>query len=326
MGVKSMSILALVLAGGEGARLHPLTAEHSKPALPFAGGRRIVDFVLSNLVNSDISSIYVLAQYKPQSLVRHIDIVWRKASRDREYSVNVVLPRSDAERFLGTADAVFRNLHLVERHRPDLVAVFAADHIYRMDLRQMVDFHVARGADVSVAAVPVPIQSASSFGVIVSDHDGRIRDFQEKPEHPAPLPPEPTRAFASMGNYLFNPGRLVDMLQEAKARGGTDFGKHVLPPAAQNHRSFAYDFSSNHVPGLRPHEERSYWRDVGTLEAYAAARRDVTGPEPRFSLANAEWPIRGGTRDPALPERSLHRSSQTKARVREELVLSHKQA
>jgi len=169
--------------------------------------------------------------------------------------------------------------------------VFAADHVYRMDVRQMVDFHIARAAEVTVAAVPVPIHEASSFGVIVADHRGQVREFQEKPQQPTPLPTDPGSAFASMGNYLFDPAVLVEMLQRLTRGGGTDFGKHVLPFAARDRRTFAYDFSNNRVPGLRPSEERSYWRDVGTLAAYEAALRDALGQKPRFCLTNAKWPI-----------------------------------
>ena len=285
----SKNILAIVLAGGEGSRLRPLTADHAKPALPFAGGCRIVDFVLSNLINSEISSIYLLAQYKPDSLMRHVRDVWQ--TRREAFRINLVVPEARNGPFLGTAHAVFRNLHLIERDRPDIVAVFAADHVYRMDVRQMVDFHIARAAEVTVAAVPVPIHEASSFGVIVADRSGRIRDFQEKPQRPVSLPTDPCSVFASMGNYLFNPDVLVEMLHRTTSEGGIDFGRHVLPCAAQGRRAFAYDFSNNHVPGLRSYEERTYWRDVGTLAAYEAALRDVRGEKPRFCLANAKWPI-----------------------------------
>lgn len=286
-------ILALVLAGGEGSRLYPLTAEHAKPALPFAGSYRIVDFVLSNLLNSGISSIYVLAQYKPQSLVQHIRAAWAFSPEDSDRFVRVVLPKTGAEpaSFEGTADAVYQNRHLVERHGPHLVAVFAADHVYRMDVRQMVRFHAERNADVSIAAIPVPVERASRFGIIGTDADGRVTDFQEKPERPTPIPADPGRAYASMGNYLFGPRVLAELLQQAHRHRETDFGRHVLPRVRCSHRVFAYDFASNHVPGVLPHEERGYWRDIGTIEAYTAARQDISGLKPRFSLANHEWPI-----------------------------------
>jgi len=287
-------ILALVLAGGNGTRLQPLTAEHAKPALPLARGYRIIDFVLSNLVNSKISLIYVLAQYKPASLIEHIRAAWWVPSRTRpEYEITVLLPRAyrPGDSFAGTADAVYQNLDLLERHRPDLVAVFAADHVYRMDVRQMVEFHLRRNAEVSVAAVPVPLENGSRFGIMAADADGWIRDFQEKPSRPAPMPGDPRRAYASMGNYLFNPNTLSALLEDAGRRGDFDFGRHILPRAVRSSRVLAYDFGSNNVPGTQPHEERSYWRDIGTLDAYRAAQRDVLGPLPRFSLVNPEWPI-----------------------------------
>jgi glucose-1-phosphate adenylyltransferase len=288
-----MKILALVLAGGEGTRLHPLTAEHAKPAVPFVNGYRIVDFVLSNLVNSKISTIYVLAQYKPQSLIKHVETTWAPWSGSR---IQVVLPRSDnvANQFKGTADAVYQNLALVERHRPDLVAVFAADHVYRMDVRQMVDSHWEREADVTVAAVPVPLESAPSFGVIATDVDGCITEFQEKPALPATIPTNPARAYASMGNYLFDSDVLAGVLEAAKRDGGTDFGRDIMPRLPHCCRVFAYDFASNDVPGIQPYEEPGYWRDVGTIDALAAAQSDVSGSQPRFNLWNPQWPIRSG--------------------------------
>src|ERR671915_654359 len=182
-----MKIVALVLAGGEGTRLYPLTADHAKPALPFANGYRIVDFVLSNLVNSDISTIYVLAQYKPESLMRHIAATWTPRFAESEGAIKVLLPRSNRQLFRGTADAVHQYLDLIQTHAPDLVAVFAADHVYRMDVRQMADFHRARHADATVAAVTVPLEKASSFGIISAERDGKVREFQEKPHNPTPI-------------------------------------------------------------------------------------------------------------------------------------------
>ncbi|MCW5659978.1 MAG: NTP transferase domain-containing protein [Burkholderiaceae bacterium] len=287
-------VLALVLAGGNGTRLHPLTAEDAKPALHFAAGHRIVDFVLSNLVNSGISSIYVLAQYKPRSLVEHIRTAWAPW-QDAEGVIEVVLPAADRETgaFKGTSDAVYQNLHLIQRHRPDLVAIFAADHVYRMDVRQMARFHQETDAEISIAAVPVPIEEATQFGIIAAARDGRVEEFQEKPLRAAPMPADPSRAYASMGNYLFNARVLTTLLEEANQRADTDFGRHILPRLAGRRRVFAYDFASNTIPGLQPYEERGYWRDVGTLAAYQAAQRDVLDPRPRFSLENPEWPIRG---------------------------------
>ncbi|MBI3042999.1 MAG: NTP transferase domain-containing protein [Betaproteobacteria bacterium] len=288
-------VLVLVLAGGEGIRLYPLTSNLAKPAVPFVDGYRLIDFVLSNLVNSRISTIYVLAQYQSQSLIEHLDAAWAPWSRGTGLSIKVRLPRANGgvASYKGTADAVYQNIDLIERHKPDFVAVFAADHVYRMDIRQMVSFHWARNAEVSVAAVPVPIEEASSFGIIVAGADGCIQEFQEKPDHPAPMPKDPARAYASMGNYLFNPRTLVELLEETSQLDGTDFGRHILPRLPRSRRVLAYNFAGNEVPGVLPHEERGYWRDVGTLDALRAAQFDVMGPYPRFDLRNRRWPIHG---------------------------------
>jgi glucose-1-phosphate adenylyltransferase len=294
-----MKIVALVLAGGEGTRLYPLTAEHAKPALPFASGYRIVDFVLANLVNSQISTIYVLAQYKPESLMRHISTVWAPRFRESEGTIKVLLPRSNRQLFRGTADAVHQYLDLIQAHAPDVVAVFAADHVYRMDVRQMADFHARRTADATVAAIAVPLEQAPSFGVMRLNSDGRVREFQEKPKHPAPIPHLPGRAYASMGNYLFEPHALEETLEEGARRGATDFGCHILPFLCDRARVYAYDFAQNVVPGVQEFEEPAYWRDVGTLTALAAAQQDVMGQRPRFNLKNGRWPIH------ELPEREL---------------------
>jgi len=283
----------MVMAGGEGSRLNPLTAERSKPAVPFGGRYRIVDFVLSSLVNSDIQSIYLLVQYKSQSLIEHVRRSWVLSPRLADQFVTIVPPqmRTGPEWFQGTADAVYQNINLFERHRPDLVAVFGADHIYRMDIRQMVSSHMERRADVTVAALPVPIKDASSFGIISADEDGRIQDFIEKPEHPVPMPGDPTRAYVSMGNYLFNTKVLTSTLQEAHHRDERDFGRHVIPRMLKTHRVFAYDFFNNEVPGTHSYEERGYWRDVGTIGAYYAAHQDLLGAEAKFETFNTKWPI-----------------------------------
>ena len=301
-----MKIVALVLAGGEGTRLYPLTAEHAKPALPFANGLRIVDFVLSNLVNSGLSTIYVLAQYKPESLVRHISSAWAPWFSDAdEGMIRVLLPRANtlSAQFRGTADAVYQHLDLLQAHQPDMVAVFAADHIYRMDVRQMIAFHAERAADVTVSAVSVPIEQSSQFGILSTGPDGRVRDFREKPKSGCfPVPGDPRRAFASMGNYLFQPDVLERLLIDAREQGHTDFGHDILPRICRSTRVYAYDFAQNRVPGVQDFEERAYWRDVGTLSALAAAQQDATGPKPRFHLWNSRWPIHGEPRvDLAVP-------------------------
>jgi glucose-1-phosphate adenylyltransferase len=285
--------MALVMAGGQGSRLLPLTDKRSKPAVPFGSRYRIVDFVLSNLVNSDIFTIYLLVQYKSQSLIEHVRKAWVLSPLFHEQFVTVVPPQMQegTNWYAGTADAVFQNLSLVETHHPDLVLVFGADHVYRMDIGQMIDFHLEREAEITVAALPVPLADASSFGVIRVDQDNRILGFDEKPERPVPMPPDPGRAYASMGNYVFNAGVLMHELREANRRGETDFGGHVLPRLLERRRVFAYNFGDNAVPGIKDHEEPHYWRDVGTIDAYFEAHRDVLGLTPRLDLFNPQWPI-----------------------------------
>ena len=286
-----MKVLAMALAGGQGSRLHPLTAERSKPAVPFGSRYRIADFVLSNLVNSEIRGIYLLVQYKSQSMIEHVNKAWGHAHAFPGQFVTVVPPqmREGQEWFQGTSDAVFQNINLIERHAPDMVAVFGADHIYRMDVRQMVDFHRQHKAHVSVAAIPVPLREASAFGIIDTDARGRIRGFLEKPENPPPMPSDQSRAYGSMGNYLFDTDVLLAALREARARDEHDFGRHILPRLIHSHDVFAYNFAGNKVPGVASTEEMGYWRDVGTLDAYYAASRDVLGAEPSFDLFNPQW-------------------------------------
>ena len=287
-------IVAMVMAGGEGSRLQPLTSERSKPAVPFGGRYRIVDFVLSNLINSGIHAVYLLVQYKSQSLIEHIARAWVVSSTIPEQFITVVPPqmREGPEWFQGTADAVYQNLNLMEYHDPTLVLVFGADHIYRMDICEMIAFHRNSGAQVTVAALPVPREQSTSFGVIAADADGRVRGFQEKPQNPVVMPGRESHVFASMGNYIFNADVLVKSVLEAKERGHSDFGHHVLPHLVDTHKVFAYDFSSNHVPGVRDYEEQAYWRDVGTIDAYFDANQDVLGGEPRLNLFNPKWIVR----------------------------------
>jgi glucose-1-phosphate adenylyltransferase len=287
------NILALVLAGGEGTRLHPLTQHRSKPSVPFGGRFRIVDFVLSNLVNSKIFAIYLLVQYKSQSLIEHIRRSWVLAPIFPEQFIAVVPPqmREGPEWFQGTSDAVYQNLGLIEKRSPDLVVVFGADHLYRMDVRQMVAFHLQHAADVTIAALPVPIGMASAFGIIDAGGDGAVRAFREKPPDPTPMAGDPTRAFASMGNYIFTTEVLSAALREGHRLGEKDFGKDLLPRLIQTKRVFAYDFSGNRVPGTRDYEERGYWRDVGTIDAYFAAHQDLLGAEPKFDMFNPKWRI-----------------------------------
>ncbi len=291
--MSKQKVLAFVMAGGEGSRLQPLTAERSKPSVPFGARYRVVDFVLSNLINSGITAIYLLVQYKSQSLIEHVRKAWLLPPILPDHFVTIVPPqmRTGPEWFQGTADAVFQNLNLIRQQAPDLVLVFGADHIYRMDVRQMIQFHLDCRADATVAALPVPLAQAASFGIIEADAEGRIRGFLEKPAAPPPMPGRPSHAYASMGNYLFSTETLYQALQDCRAHGGTDFGHHVLPNLMGRNQLYAYDFSRNRVPGVRAYEEEAYWRDVGTLDAYYHAHMDVLGLQPRFNVFNAYWPI-----------------------------------
>jgi glucose-1-phosphate adenylyltransferase len=288
-----LRVFAFVLAGGEGRRLRPFTTERPKPALSFGGGYRLIDFVLSNLFHSGVDRACVLLDYQPGLLARHLADGWRDVRSARAPFLQVVVPRTfGAATFHGTADAVAQSLDAADALQPDVIAVFAADHVYRMDVRQMLAFHTGCAADATVAAVPVPLGRARHFGVIRADADGRIRGFEEKPAHPRPSPGHPGRAFASMGNYLFRPAVLRKALAEALARGEHDFGRHVLPRLVQTDRVFAYDLARNQVPGVQAGEERAYWRDVGTVDAYVEAHWDLLGPQPRLRLDNPQWPIR----------------------------------
>jgi glucose-1-phosphate adenylyltransferase len=292
-----MYILGIVLAGGRGERLYPLTEHRAKPAVPFGGRYRIIDFVLSNFVNSGILSIYVLTQFKAQSLLEHLDRGWRASDFLGEHFITSVPAqmRMGEDWYQGTADSVYQNLYLIERHNPKLVAVFGADHIYRMNIRQMIDEHQKKGADVTVAALPVRIEEAAGkFGIMEVDADWRIIGFEEKPRQPKPIPSEPDFALVSMGNYLFNTEILVQALvadaqQESSAH---DFGRNILPALIDEQRAYAYDFRKNRVPSIQKGEEPSYWRDLGTIEAYYEANMDLCSVNPSFNLYNRSWPLR----------------------------------
>lgn len=287
-------IAAFVMAGGEGSRLRPLTEHVPKPALPFAGRCRIIDFALSSLRHSGIAPIFVLLQYRPAPLLEHLHRHWPG-----------VVPLLPALAYAGTADAVRQDLGRLDGLDIGAVAVFAADHVYRMDVRQMADFHARRRADATIAALPVPLEQASEFGVLDVDARGRVVGFQEKPAHPATAPGDPACALVSMGNYLFAPDALRRALTGAGCEGEHDFGRHVLPRLVRGGHVHAYDFRANRVPGTSASEERAYWRDVGTVGAYRAAEDDVRGPRPRFTIDDPAWPVRPTLAVARLPER-LH--------------------
>ncbi|WP_460071642.1 glucose-1-phosphate adenylyltransferase [Streptomyces sp. YKOK-I1] len=288
------SVLGIVLAGGEGKRLMPLTADRAKPAVTFGGTYRLVDFVLSNLVNADILRICVLTQYKSHSLDRHITTTWRMSSLLGNYVTPVPAQQRLGKRwYLGSADAILQSLNLVYDERPEYVAVFGADHVYRMDPRQMLTQHIDSGAGVTVAGIRVPRSESSSFGVITPGSDGQtIENFMEKPADPPGLRDEPDTVFASMGNYLFTTKALIEALQrDAEEEDSVhDMGGSILPQLTRRGEAQLYDFSSNHVPG-ETSRDQGYWRDVGTLDAYYDAHMDLIAERPAFNLYNRSWPI-----------------------------------
>lgn len=292
-----MQVLGMIMAGGRGKRLYPLTRDRAKPAVPFGGRYRIIDFVLNNFINSGISSLYVLTQFKAQSLVEHIQEGWQFPSLLKDHFV-IPVPaqmQTGTDWYRGTADAVYQNLYLIRRATPEVVAVFGADHIYKMNIRQMVEYHRAKGAEATVAALPVRVEEASKFGVIEVDAEWRILGFEEKPHHPKPLPEEPEYALASMGNYLFETELLLKALKDdaSKAASTHDFGHDILPALVKAGRKvYAYDFRRNRIPTPLKGEEPSYWRDVGTIEAYYEANMDLRAVDPSFNLYNQSWPIR----------------------------------
>lgn len=288
------SVLGIVLAGGAGKRLMPLTADRAKPAVTFGGTYRLVDFVLSSLVNGGILRICVLTQYKSHSLDRHITTTWRMSSLLGNYVTPVPAQQRLGPRwYLGSADAILQSLNLVHDEQPEYIAVFGADHVYRMDPRQMLEQHVENGAGVTVAGIKVPRSEASGFGVITPAGDGVTVDrFLEKPADPPGLPGDPTRVFASMGNYLFTTKTLLEALEEdaRDPQSVHDMGGSILPRLTAEGVAQVYDFDSNHVPGETA-GDHGYWRDVGTLDTYYDAHMDLVSDRPAFSLYNSRWPI-----------------------------------
>ncbi len=291
-----LRVLAFVLAGGKGTRLYPLTKERAKPAVLFGGKYRIVDFVLSNLINSGIYSIYVLIQFKSQSLLQHLRDGWQFSGILQDQFI-IPVPaqmRTPGETwYRGTADAIYHNLNLIEQSRPDVVAIFGADHIYRMNIHAMIQYHQKKEAEVTVAAIPVEREWAAEFGVLETDDDGRIIGFHEKDPDAPTIPGAPEHVYASMGNYIFStPALLRELHADAKDdQSGHDFGKNVLPSMVGRAPMYAYDFQTNRIPGDPP-ELEPYWRDVGTIEAYFEASGDVRAVSPALNLYNPQWPLR----------------------------------
>ena len=287
-------VLGIVLAGGAGKRLAPLTADRAKPAVPFGGLYRLIDFALSNLVNGGCLRICVLTQYKSHSLDRHVSKTWRMSVLLGNYVTPVpAQQRLGPQWYTGSADAIYQSLNLINDERPDLVVVVGADHVYRMDPQQIIDQHVAHGAGVTVAAIPVPRAEATEFGVIRAGQDGRALDeFLEKPADPPARPGHPDQALASMGNYVFTTDVLVDALRKdaADPESRHDMGGNVIPMLMRDGLAQVYDFTANKVPGAEP-DDMPYWRDVGTLDSYFDAHMDLCAPMPVFNLYNDRWPI-----------------------------------
>jgi len=288
--------VALVLAGGEGRRLFPLTRQRSKPAVYFGGCHRLVDFVLSNLVNSGFHRIKVMTQYRSSSLLRHLSRAWPVSSSILDQFIEVVPAAMNLGPtwFRGTADAIWQNLDLLRDFRPEDVLIFGADHIYKMDVGLMLAFHQQRKADLTVATIPVPRSQARAFGCVRVDATGRVVDFVEKPENPPGMPGDPSMTLVSMGNYIFRTQSLLDELRRNASLETTshDFGKDILSSAHERTNVFAYDFATQLCPG-ESERARGYWRDVGTIDSYFEASLDLVSVEPQLNLYNPLWPIRG---------------------------------
>jgi glucose-1-phosphate adenylyltransferase len=295
-------VLGIVLAGGEGKRLMPLTLDRAKPAVPFGGSYRLIDFALSNLVNAGFLRLCVLTQYKSHSLDRHISVTWRMSTLLGNYVTPVpAQQRLGKQWFAGSADAIYQSMNLIRDEEPDIIVVFGADHVYRMDASQMVDAHIESGAGASVAGIRVPRREADQFGVIKTAADGvQIAEFLEKPADPPGLVDSPEESFASMGNYVFTTAALVDAIERDAANPDSrhDMGGDIIPLMVDQKDAAVYDFKRNDVPGSTP-KDRDYWRDVGTLASYHDAHLDLVSVEPIFNLYNSKWPI--FTNHPQMP-------------------------
>jgi len=280
--------LVVLLAGGQGERLYPLTRDRAKPAVPFAGSYRIIDFTLSNAANSGLRKIDVLTQYKSHSLQRHLQLGWNIFNYELGEYLNVIPPqqRMASTWYRGTADALFQNIYILERVRPAYVLILSGDHLYKMDYARMLDYHLRKAADLTVACIEVTRTEASRFGIIQVDDQNRIIDFDEKPARPKPIPGRPHAFLGSMGVYVFNTEELVrQVIADAKRNTAHDFGKNILPAMIRNRRVFVFNFTHGAVG-------KPYWRDIGTLDAYWQASMDLLGPDPSFQLADSHWPLR----------------------------------
>jgi glucose-1-phosphate adenylyltransferase len=289
----SRNTIAMVLAGGKGERLSPITAQRSKPSVPFGGKYKIIDFVLSNLFNSGVKKVYILSQYQAYSLNKHIRDSWGKWTGLGEF-YDTISPETNSmseQWFTGTADAIFQNLRFIESSGAEYVIIFGGDHIYKMDISLMVEYHKMNKADLTIAALEVTPDEASRFGVLCVDDDLLVTSFIEKPKEPPKVPGRNT-CFASMGNYIFSTRKLIEVLKEGKRRySDLDFGRHIIPMMVEKkEKIFAYSFFDNNVPGMEPNE-RGYWKDVGTIDSYYDANMDLITVSPQLNLYNLQWPI-----------------------------------
>lgn len=285
--------LAMILAGGAGTRLEPLTRERAKPAVPFGGRYRIIDFCLSNFANSGVLKMKVLTQYKSDSLNNHISRTWRMTAFLGHYVEPVPAQmRTGLDWYKGSADAIYQNLNIITDEEPQYIFVFGADHVYRMDVREMLDFHIARKAECTVAAIPVPIEEGKDFGIIDVGPNGEMKAFIEKPKNPPPMPGNPKMCLASMGNYLFSTDTLVrEVVRDAAVESSVhDFGKSIISELYKHSKVFVYDFAQNRVPG-QLEQERGYWRDVGNIDVYFESNVELIDVSPTFNLYNDHWPI-----------------------------------
>ncbi|PNI02376.1 glucose-1-phosphate adenylyltransferase [Vibrio diazotrophicus] len=311
-------VLGMILAGGEGSRLMPLTETRSKPAVPFGGSYRLIDFALNNFVNADLMRIYVLTQFKSQSLYIHMKKGWNVSGITNRFIDIIPAQMRDGKRWYeGTADAIYQNIVFVEQSGAADVCIFGSDHVYKMDIRQMLEFHLKKQANLTVAALRMPRTEASKFGVIEVDSEGQMIGFEEKPENPKPIPGDPDWCLVSMGNYIFKSTVLCDELREdaVNTESSHDFGKDIIPKMFPHGGVYVYDFSQNKIKG---EIETTYWRDVGTIESYWSAHMDLLSKNPPFSLYNRSWPLH--TYYPPLPPATFVDSGERKVKITDSLI------
>ena len=309
----------MILAGGEGTRLYPLTETRTKPAVPFAGSYRLIDFALNNFVNSDLLKIYVLTQFKSQSLNIHLRQAWHLSGiTDRFIDALPAQMRVGKRWYDGTADAIYQNARFIEINEPEHVCIFGSDHIYKMNIKQMVDYHKEVQAKLTISAIKVPVEEANYYGVIEVDETGRVIGFEEKPQqNPKTIPGDPEHVLASMGNYVFETNTLLNELtKDAHSHGSShDFGHDIIPDLYSREAVYVYDFSSNNIPG---ENNTFYWRDVGTIDSYWSAHMDLLEEEPQFSLYNRKWPLHSN--HPPLPPATFRDHSGTPSSVTQSLI------